>query len=252
MVINTEFDKIEVPTSFVTTEARKEIPGNVSLEKVEAIRNDIEAMLETARSLVIANENDYRLAGGIGLECTTRIKKVESELEESRAAADTAHKAITRLITKLTTPYKQIKYIVAQKADAWDREEKRRCEVEAERLRRIEQKRLDDERLAAAERAKAVGNDEMADAILEQEVIAPTVKVERPKIEGVSHRENWQAEQLPGGFILLVKAVAEGKAPATYLQPNEAAIRAQAKSLKSLFNVPGFRAYDAGTTAFRG
>jgi hypothetical protein len=243
-VINTDFDRVELPPTDLV------IPADVEHTKVETIRMEIEHMLDVARSLVITNEKDYQTAGSIGLECTRRISRVEEELEESRAAADATHKAITRLIVKLTNPYKQIKTIVGQKASDWYQDELRKRREEADKARRAEQKRIDDEKLAKAEALAEAGDTEMAEAVLEEKTIISAPKVEAPKVEGMSHRARWTAEVVD--FRALVKAVAEGKTALGFLLPNEQALRAQAQSLKAACSIPGVRVYDAGGTAFRG
>jgi hypothetical protein len=226
------------------------IPADVPAAVVYRTRDEITEMLDRAKALVIKDEADYSLAGSIGTECARRIITVESELEESRATADAAHKAITRLIAKLVNPYKQIKSILGEKADAWYRAEKWKREEEAARVRAAEQKRLDDEKLAKAEALEEAGDPEMAEAVLNEKTVVATPKVEMPKVAGVSHSGRWKAEVVD--FKALVHAVVAGKAPYAFLLPNEQALNAMARSLTKIAEVPGVRFYVAGGTAFRG
>jgi len=147
-------------------------------------------------------------------------------------------------------------------------------EAAQERLRMIEQARLEAEarkqeeearkageaalmeEAAAAEKA---GNTEEAEAILEEAeavesepvytppVIAPKIA---PKVEGQSYSVTYKAEvvSLPGLF----KAIADGRAPQMAGLANQVFLNQQARSLKDTMNIPGVKLVKVKGMAVRG
>jgi hypothetical protein len=75
--------------------------------------------------------------------------------------------------------------------------------------------------------------------------VAPSV----PKIAGQSVSERWHAEVVD--LLALVKAVAEGRAAITFLEPNMPALNKQAQSLKRAMNLPGVKAVPETTISQR-
>jgi membrane protein involved in colicin uptake len=137
------------------------------------------------------------------------------------------------------------------------KEEQERQWREKEAKARAEQERLEKEIANAKnEKAKAEFEVAQAKAKAEQEkaarlaeerrqqaeeifvpapVIAPTLQ----KIEGTSIRENWSAEVVD--LLALIKAVADGKAPITWLKIDQVAINKQATATKNSLQFPGIR-----------
>lgn len=117
-----------------------------------------------------------------------------------------------------------------------------------ERQRREEEER----RLEAATAAEAVGLSEAAiQTILTAPVTtpAPIAAPTFTRAKGLGHRENWCAEEDPatGGFWALVKAAAKNKALLPLLEVNIPALNAQARSLKTAMQIPGFKAVNKGS-----
>jgi hypothetical protein len=124
---------------------------------------------------------------------------------------------------------------------AYDEEQKRRAAEAQAKL--DEQARRERERLAEqARKAVAAGKYEKADELSERAatVVAPIAQVERPEVSGLSARDNWRAEVTD--FALLVRAVADGKAPYACLEANEPFLNRQARALKSELDYAGVRA----------
>lgn len=121
---------------------------------------------------------------------------------------------------------------------------------EQERIRREEQRKADEAARREQEKlqeraAKAAASGKVEKAVeLETRaasVVAPIINREPPKISGIGARENWRAECTD--LKALVKAVAEGRAPLSYLQANDKVLGAQARSLKSDFVCDGVRVW---------
>lgn len=106
--------------------------------------------------------------------------------------------------------------------------EKQKAEAEANAARaRAEQEKA--ARLAEERRQQAA----------EVQVISPIVAPTIQKVENTSTRENWSAEVVD--MMSLVKAVADGKAPLTWLKVDQVAINKQATSTKNGLQFPGIK-----------
>ena len=112
-----------------------------------------------------------------------------------------------------------------------------------ERQRQLAQKKIEeDARLAEAEHYQAMGDPAAAeDALNGRGLVQPIVPSSVPKVAGISYRETYTGDVTD--LQALVKAVAGGKAPLAYLQVNQVALNAAARSLRESLNlIPGVRA----------
>lgn len=153
-----------------------------------------------------------------------------------------------------------------QRRETEERAQRERQRLEADECARVEaeQRRLtkevEDRRLAEAVAAEARGDTDTAERLIEAPIPVPMVAPRpvfvpvvpapaRPAAAGVSFRDNWTAvvDDLPA----LVKAVADGKAAITLLQPNQTALNGVARSLKAALAIPGVRAVNERIAAQR-
>ena len=220
-------------------------------DEIEKNKKDLEPIVRWAESLVVDNQEKHDLAMRAGQVCELRAARYEKRHDGNRKKAYDLWKGIVSSITDVTDPLRKAGQMVEAKARKWKRDEDERRRLEALKIQKENEKALADQRLNQAEDLVAKGRPDLADAILDAPIVAPASpipQVELPK--GSSEREKWVYKELPpNGFMLLVKAVAEGKAPITLLTLNKVAIGGMARSLKTAFNVPGYRAFDEGTTA---
>ena len=103
-----------------------------------------------------------------------------------------------------------------------------------------------------AEQAEAIadGDDEetIAEIAATPVIIAPeTVEVPMPTGTGSTVRKTWKGEVTD--FTALVKAVADGTAPLSFLQPNQSELDAHARMTKAESTIPGYRAYEKASMA---
>ena len=130
-----------------------------------------------------------------------------------------------------------------------DQEELRqRLEREAQEKQRREQAEM---KLESAVAAEAVGMPaEAVETILAAPVTAPAPVVAPTfnRVKGLGHRENWCAEEDPtaGGLWALCKAIAKNKSLLPLVEANMPALNAQARSLKTAMQIPGFKAVNKG------
>ena len=128
-----------------------------------------------------------------------------------------------------------------------EQEKKRRAaEAAAQEIARKERERLAKQAAKAAEK----GQTEKAEALetAAATVVTPIVpKYEKPA--GISTRENWKAEITDK--MELIQAVAAGTLPHEYLIVDMKILNAQAKALKTAFNIAGARAVSEQVLASR-
>jgi len=221
-------------------------------EDVSRTRAQAMGIMTAVRTLVVNDQETYEQAMRWGKQCAAAVKAVEAnpKLKEGLEGARKLHKWFTDLVSSLTKPYKEARRIVDEKSSAWWQQEQARVRAAAQRRQREAERAAEEERLRLAEKLEAAGNVAAAERVLDEPIIvAPVAVVEAPRVEGVSHRENWQARGVD--LAATVKAVAEGRAPLELLTYDDRELTRRAKALKASFQAPGVRVYDAGTVAYR-
>lgn len=128
-------------------------------------------------------------------------------------------------------------------------EERKRQEAqrEAERAAEAERQRLAKLAVKAEERgdtAKAEQFQERAAV-----VVPPIVQSEKPKVAGIATRKDWKAEVTD--LSALIKAVAEGKAPARLLKVDSTELSKMARAMQADLNLPGVRTWAEDVLAAR-
>lgn len=124
--------------------------------------------------------------------------------------------------------------------------------AEAEAARRRDEAEKERKKLEArADKLEEKGKAEQAEALREQAetVQAPVVYAGIPKSQGIQTRTYWRAEVTD--LMALVKAVAAGEQPITYLEANQSTLNAAAKASKKSANIPGVRVYSEDGIAAR-
>lgn len=213
----------------------------ITEQQTEDVRKEIAPVIQAAKDMTVADADSYTRALSLAAECDKRAKHVEAVWKESREKAHAAWKSVTETIASFTKPLSEAKGMLTQKAYAWKRVDDERRQIEAAKARREEEKKIEEERLRKAEILAAQGKTEAADLVMEQEIIVAPVKQPEPvKVEGVSHRENWQFEITDAAAI-----------PAEYLMPDKVKIGQIVKAMKGATKIPGIKVFDAGTTVFR-
>lgn len=246
--------------------------------EVVAIKPESNKLVEFARTVVIKTAEQYEMAarylkttkGLLGKidAAHARVKKplleagreLDQQKNDASAPLLTAEGQIKRAMIAYTDEQERIRQEEQRRLDEAARKERERLAAlarEAEAKARAEEERLRKEAAdaaaagRAAEAAKlAARADTAADkgASKAQElqqraasVVAPVVSREPPKVAGISGRENWYAECTD--LMALVKAVAEGRAPISFVVANDKLLGQQARSLKKQFVCDGVRVW---------
>jgi len=164
----------------------------------------------------------------------TRIKNIENLLRPNIKKADDLHKGLVAQLKQALVRPLQMQAQANDLLSAWTRAEQERVAAE--------QRRLDDEeRKKQAAQAKADGDKVLAKKITEGKVAVASTQVAAPvaKVAGVAMVETWSAEV--SDLLTLVKAVAAGKEPLSYLEANTVALNGAARATKGQIQIPGVR-----------
>jgi hypothetical protein len=205
------------------------------------------AVIDAANSLMIVTVDDYRTAQGLMKTVKDRIKELtETRMEQTRPLDEAKKKIIEFFSTPLEKLERAKSYLNRVMVDFTEEQDRKRREEER-RLQEEARKRAEEEALAAALEAEAAGDSEEAEQIIQEPVYVPPVKVvsEIPKSKDSHIRETWSAEVVD--LKLLVKAIAEGKAPLQAVAPDMTFLNGQARSYRGALNIPGVRAVSRKT-----
>lgn len=201
-----------------------------------------------ASELRVIDAESYQDAAEFTLDLRAMRKEIDATFNPIIQKAHEVHKEALAQKKKIMDPVETAQRIVDGKISEYHEAEKRRVGEENERLRREAEERAlreeEERRLAEAVRMEADGNRAMAEALLDAPVIAPvvlapTVASQAPKVDGLSIAILYSAEV--ENLMVLVQAVAHGRAPLGLLQVNQAALNGMARALKDAFSVPGCR-----------
>ncbi len=237
------------------------------------------ALAQTVEALTVTTPETFVEAGDLLKTIAVYVKQVEEVMGPIVSANHKAWQTVLQQRAKLLQPAENAKRLLGRRMADYEAEVRRQHE-EAGRQRRLEQERLEaaerqrvteeqrrlkaeaEERaLAEATVAEAAGDRDLAERIVATPTVvtppAPravfvppaTTTAPPPKVEGVAFRDNWSAEVV--NLMALVKAVASGAQPITYLQANQTALNQVARALKDQLTIPGVRAKNDRTTSAR-
>jgi hypothetical protein len=217
----------------------------MTTELTEKTQVDVEAteLTSKATALVIVTNDDRIFAEDL----SQLLKKAEdalfAEYDPPRAKAYENYQYHKNRLDVRLNPVKDARKALKNRIMAWDDEQERIRREEQRRLDEEARKKAEEETLAMAAQAEAEGDKEAAEALLEAPLDVPSSVVPKaaPAASRITAgRTQWYAELV--NFMALVKAVAEGKAPITFLQANMTNLNSRAKADKEHFSVPGVRA----------
>ena len=193
-----------------------------------------------ADAVVVSNKEEYDTA----LTIDERARKAKKAFHEWFDPIDDASKkqrqATIQQGKKIDEPLDYVIKTVSRKTSAWYAQEQARIREEQRKAEEVARKAAEEEALKAAEELEKQGMIAAADAIMETPVSVAKVEVPQfEKTEGVSYRKQYSAEVV--SLMDLVKAVASGTVPISYLSANTTALNAWARSTKGSDTIPGVR-----------
>jgi hypothetical protein len=216
--------------------------------------------------LAIVNADDYQRAGNLLLTVKSYRKDFDAAWRPEMDRRFEAHRELTTPFNKVDKSAKLIEDMLAVAVNKFRADAERARVAEQKRLQEVAQKQAEEEQrqrqeanqIAAAIEAEQSGNKELAETIIAAPIdptpawVAPVIlQSSVPKVEGLSTRTTWKARVKgePGtadydaNFLLLVKAVAEGKAPMSLLKLNDKTLNDLGRAMKTQFTVPGCESY---------
>lgn len=196
---------------------------------------------ERARALTVDSDETFHEAGNLLVGVKALRKEIEDHHRPVIAAAFAAHKAATAAKKKLDDPLDVAEGVLKRSMAAYHEAQERARRAEQLRLEAEARRQEEERRLAEAEALEAEGRHEEAAQTIEELIVAPVAPVAppAPKVAGVSFREQWTAEVTD--LSALVRAVADGKAPAGLVMANQSALDQLARALKDTMAVPGVK-----------
>jgi len=207
--------------------------------------------LTRATEIIIRTAQDRVDAGGLLKVIKSLAKEVKQDREEERLAARKLLDVITSGRNRHLRPLEQAEEIIKQKSLAYDEEEEHRRREKEERINTKLHQEEEDRKIAEALEVEELGGMEEAEKILDSPSQAPPVFIPKttPKIEGQHTLTLWKCQ--PVDMMVLIKAVAEGKAPIQFIQFNQVFGNQEVKRLKEKFAYPGVEAYTEKSLASR-
>lgn len=222
-------------------QAEAEARAKAERERLEAEAAEVKRKAEEERK-----KREAELEAQRKVEEETR-KAREAELAEQKRKADEERQA------RLKAEMEAAKSKAAVKEAQRRADEAKRAQEEAEQREReaiAEQQRLSD--LAAEEERERIADDEARarqeaeDRQREAENVVAVVTREAPTSEGASVRKTWKAQVL--SLEMLVKAVADGRAPLTCLEASESGCNKLAVAFGGQNPPPGLKFFPAEIT----
>jgi hypothetical protein len=208
------------------------------------------AMQKQATELTVVDKSSYDVANSYSSAAAALLKEIDAAFDPIIEAAHKAHKTAIEQKKKQSEPVQEVKRAIDAKMVGWYRAEKARVEEAQREADEKAKKEAEDNALAQAELLHDMGMDEASEEAITVPPVVESVQMQGPeKADGVFYRANYSA--VVTDFLALVKAVAEGKQPIAYLEPNYSALNGVARSLKESANIPGVRVVKSTTQGRR-
>lgn len=199
--------------------------------------------LEFANQIVIATDDQCRIAIDYEKGLSALIKEIDETFDPHIKKAFESHRGLVAEKKKHAEPVEEAKRLIKQKRIVYN-DEQERLRREAEARLQAEARRIAEEQaLAAAIAAEADGQDEEAEAILNEPISTPVVTIQKTTPTagiGGAIRELWSAEVYSLSSLIL--AIVSGQASIGLIEPNMAALNGMARSLKANMQIDGVKA----------
>lgn len=196
------------------------------------------------RAITITSPETYQQMAGVFLTIKALRKEIADTFNPLIQKAHESHRAILAEKKRHDEPLDKAEKEGKSAMQFYDAEQERIRREEERRLQEIARKAEEERKLQEALEAEQAGDKEAAEEILQEEIYVPPVSIPKatPKVSGVVFRTTWKHRVT--NLKELVKAVAEGKAPLQCLQANDVFLGAQTRAMKTPGNIyPGVEAY---------
>ena len=241
MIQNGEQQPGAAPGRFVQqgiTPAEKEKRAVIQTAEQQSV-----ADLSAARAAKITSEEQYHAAAQLLVAIKNGLKGWLELMEPIRETQHTAWKTTCATIKKVTDPWRQAEDLVIDEMAKWEVLRQERHKAEQEALNAQVQKEAEDHVITQAAALAEQGRPEVAEALLAQgPIVAPVVVPTPPRADGLTQVKRWTAQVTD--LMALVREIAAGRQPLSFIEPNLPALNLQAKSLKTELRIPGVKAVE--------
>ena len=202
----------------------------IALPDTKEIESTNDKMTAFVAGFSVSDAPSYEEAGKYLIRIRTLRQKLDETFDVPIKKAHEAHKSMLAAKKTHESPLEAAEGVLKRKRIAWYEAEERKRR-EAERVAQEAARKAAEERqLQEAIAAEADGDKAQADAILDEPVVAPIVRVEPTvqKSEGIAMTYTYSARIDDPNLV-----------PPEWQIPNEKGINAHARSVKEKFRIPG-------------
>jgi hypothetical protein len=187
-----------------------------------------------AKQLTITSQADYLKAGEFVRTVDLLVKEVDASFGPQIDQAHKLHKSLIAERDRHLKPLSEAKAYARGLMLDWYALQAKKLREEQFRLRELARKAEEEAKLQEALAAEAVGNNEEAQAIMEEPVYVPPIIIpnETPKVQGVQFRTTWK-----------FRVIDPLRIPAEYMIPDLVKIGAVVRAMKGTTSIPGVEAY---------
>jgi hypothetical protein len=215
------------------------------MNEIEVVESKALAIPEQAHLVVVTDNDSMAIADNTKGAIKDMIKEIDATFKPLADKAFAAHRAITGKWKEIKAPLEEADTYLTGQVKGYLRKLEEIRQAEERRLREIARKQEEERRLAEALQAEKEGNQEEAQAILEEEIYVPppVVKSEAPKVDGRAYRTLPRCRLVDK--MKLIKFVANNPALADLLDFNQSVGNTKAKSMgKEINNIPGLEYWE--------
>ena len=213
--------------------------GTIEEKEVEA-QNQAIALRSEIDALQVVDRTSYELANAINKRAYEGKKAFHSWFDPIDDASKKQRQAVIAQGKKIDEPFDYAIKTTGDRAAKWMREEQAKADAVRREAEAVARKKAEDEALKNAQRLQDAGMNDLAEVILSAPVEVEKVRIPEPaKAEGVYYTDHFSAEVVD--LMALVKAIAEGRQPITYIEANMTALNGIARSAKEAANIDGVK-----------
>ena len=206
----------------------------------------------TAAELEVADQPSLERAGELLQDIKTLRAEIARFCDPVIEATHKAHKAAVAQKRELDADLVEADQIIRLKVGRYTDQQRQLERQAAAQALAVQRAALQQAEHDAA-KLRAAGDHAAAELVVVAAEIASTPPAPAPaaKAKGVSTPERWHAEVTD--LAALVRAIAEGRAPLSLVQPNMTALHGMARALKDQLGLPGVVARrEVGVSVRRG
>jgi hypothetical protein len=229
--------------------AATHLTTEVAEREIDEKRGEV---ITIARGITITDQATYERAASHLTAVKALLVKVGETFDDLVSAAHKAHKLLVERRKQHTDPLLDAERLLKLKMSAYVAEQERIARQRAAEAEARAREEAEARRLEEAAELEAAGESEAAMASLDAPVLVvlpPPPPIAVPKAEGITSREVWHGEVTD--LAALVKAIAEGKAPITFITPATSQVSQWARATRGSVQVPGVRVWSTKEIAAR-